>query len=402
MESFLSRILLASSGFVVFLVTASLYGAQGRGVISYGNALFALFAHSLSFNIGRSYLTSLGKKHDEGLEQLKVAIRLNFLLTALAIFSGLGFWLFSSSAKEILSPMAVILFSMTTLSHIWIANGSFFYSASGNYKLQDRTILLSRSVLILLSAVFYILSKAEHISLTKFVFLYCVSIMCISVWEVFKLTSTIKFNFSIPSGELYRFKSLIKSSFLTHIENMTIQVFPLLVTIIAGKLIHLKDIGIFNFLIQVLGILFLGANIAGVRVVDSLITKTNKKNNLYDTIIKVSAVQVGIFVLILCLFYFDFFKKINDDFSDLTELFLLSSIAVVGYTLYTIVNPLVLFRNLVFFSATNNMIIFILSSISAFYLIQLYYLNGLVIAYVLFFSLIGLSQLVCLLKMRKA
>ncbi len=56
------RFFVAFSGFVVFVVSSKLFGAEGRGIIGFGTSLDSIVGLLLSFNLGRSFLFETKKK----------------------------------------------------------------------------------------------------------------------------------------------------------------------------------------------------------------------------------------------------------------------------------------------------------------------------------------------------
>ena len=127
--SLFTRAWVALSGLLVFLVTAYVFGAGGRGVISYGTSVFASVGIICSFNLGRTFLDLVTKNNQRKNELLSTFIVLNLAAAAITILGAMLFWFLSSTAQSILSWHLVLGLSFLALYYVWSINGNAIFAA---------------------------------------------------------------------------------------------------------------------------------------------------------------------------------------------------------------------------------------------------------------------------------
>ena len=166
--SILVRIFLALSGFLVFLISARLFGPDGRGLISYGTSLFAFISLIFSFNFGRSFIDKTKQNIELKNQLLPQYLNLNLVSTLATIFVGITYWYFSEAAQKIIAPEQIILFSLISFFYVWSINGNYFYAAFLKTYYQEFIIATTRFLLI----VFLILFLLFGHNLNHFIMYY--------------------------------------------------------------------------------------------------------------------------------------------------------------------------------------------------------------------------------------
>ena len=328
---------MAFSGFLVFILTAYLYGAEGRGIIGYGTSLFAIFGSLLSFNLGRGFLAETLQEIEKKRELIGSFLALNFIFGIIASIAGLLYWYFSPTGREMLSQRQVLLFSMTSLFYLWTANGNFFFSSFLKTTLQEIIIFLVRSLLIFFLGVL-VLFKNHNLDL--FIGWYAATIFIgVLVENIFLL--------KISHGKLFKkldwkiFLRIIAKSWIHHIDNLAFGIFPLVLTVICAAYISKADVGRVNFAIQIVNMVFLLAVTANIRLMayvsdSGFRAKISqyKKLFIFTFLTSILSVIVIYFGLKVSLAYFHF-----QQFEGVAELFLISSMAVPGFIFYQFLTP---------------------------------------------------------------
>ena len=216
---------IAFSGLCVFFVSASLFGATGRGVIGYGTSLFAALGIFLSFNLGRAFLQAQiedSKNRDALLFQ---CLSLNVFASLLTMGAGILYWQFSPSAQKILSSSEILGFSMTSFFCVWSHNGHLFYSSYLKTKVQDFLIFLTRTVVILfLTGLILFHSKTN---LTTFIWAYALLLLGGTLLEmaVIQWISKAPIRFTM---DLKSYGRLIQKTLWPHLDYIFFHIFPLL------------------------------------------------------------------------------------------------------------------------------------------------------------------------------
>lgn len=332
------RFFLAFSGFLVFLLTAYLYGAEGRGVIGYGTSLFAVFGHLFSLNLGRGFLAET--MQEEGKKPLLIGsfLTLNFLFGILASLFGLVFWFFSPAGRGMLTLEQALFFSMTSVFHIWTANGNFFFSSFLKTSLQEVVIFLVRIALIIFLG-FLALFKNHNLDL--FIGCYSVIIFLGVFAENVFLLKISKGKFLVKP-DFKVFLQIIRKSFAHHIDYLAFNIFPLVLTVICATYISKADVGRVNFAIQIVNMIFLLAITANIRLT-SYVSHAGfrariaqyKKLFSFTLLLSATASVVIYFGLKISLMRFHF-----QQFDGVNELFIISALAVPGYILYQFLTPI--------------------------------------------------------------
>jgi len=332
------RFFLAFSGFLVFILTAYLYGAEGRGVIGYGTSLFAIFGSLLSFNLGRGFLAETVQDGEKKRQLIGSFLTLNFIFGMTAILAGLLYWYFSSTGREMLSQRQVLLFSVISVFYIWTANGNFFFSSFLKTTLQEIIILSVRSLLVVFLGALVLL---KNHNLDLFIGWYAAIIFIgVVVENIFLL--------KISQGKLLKkidfavFWQILDKTYIHHIDNLAFNIFPLVLTVICAAYISKADVGRVNFAIQIINMVFLLALTANIRLM-AYVSDTGfrarisqyKKLFIFTMLASAAAIIVIYFGLNISLTRLHFRQ-----FEGVGELFLISSMAIPGYVFYQFLTPI--------------------------------------------------------------
>jgi len=143
------RFFIAFSGLVVFVISSKLYGAEGRGIIGYGNSMVSFFSLLLSFNIGRSFLFETKKNEDLKQKILPNFLAINYLLIIIAAFISAIFLFYNFHARTFLDSGAILAFLILTPYYLWSVNGSTIYATLNKTTKQDIIIFINRIILLI-------------------------------------------------------------------------------------------------------------------------------------------------------------------------------------------------------------------------------------------------------------
>ena len=179
--SIFTRGFVAISGFLVFLITAKIFGAEGRGAIAYGTSLFAASGILLSCSLGRVFLKQTLQVDELKIKLLSDFISFNIVISVLTIATSLTYWLMSTSAKEILTFSQILGFSAVSFFYVWFHNGHPIFATFSQTNTQDKIIASVRFVLV----IFLILSWALKLeNIDYFIWFYSVLLFLGSLAEI--------------------------------------------------------------------------------------------------------------------------------------------------------------------------------------------------------------------------
>ncbi|MFZ3231141.1 MAG: hypothetical protein WA160_13115 [Pseudobdellovibrio sp.] len=341
------------SGFLVFLISANLFGAEGRGVISYGTAVFAAIGIFLSFNLGRAYLSVTNKNDKLKKDLLPIFLVLNIIAILVTVLLSLLFWYFSIAAQSILDFKTMMALAVSSAFYVWSINGNAFFASLQKTHLQEMIILKTRSILILFIIVFYFASAHK---LTLFLLFYSLILCAGVVVEMLILGQGIDSIFVRPN--LKNIKLVLFESIWPHLDFLGFNLFPLFLILIAGHYLEKAQIGRINFTIQMINFIFLLAITANIRVSSyvsnvGFISRIPQLKKLFWGTVAVSL------LLSICVFYIlqvitktDLFKS----FEGTSAGFALTILAIPGYLGYQILNPIWLEMKIIKQSAIYGLI----------------------------------------------
>lgn len=389
--SILVRGLLAFSGLMVFLVSAKLFGSEGRGIISYGGSIFAILGLFFSFNFGRTFLVETYKSEELKRNYLLSYLVLNFYAFILTCIIGLIFWVSSDSAQKILDLK--ILFSLAVLSiyYVWNVNGNSLFAAFLKTPLQEIVILVTRFVMLLFLIVFLFFDIED---LGRFTLYYSLILSGGVLFEIGFLLYVVK-----PSFELFSRRELTKTFFkslLPHLDFLAFNSYPLMLVVISGWYLEKAGIGRVNFALQVINLIFLLSTTANIRVSAymsdvGIAQRQSQFNKLFR-----ATLLLSLFAVIAVYFLLRFLTKTTyfGSFEGASQLFLIISLSVPGYMMYQFFNPIWLERKVVKQSAFLNTFFLLLTL-----LISPYFLNhwgeiGMACLFSIFHIFLLISQLI--------
>lgn len=385
-----SRVFLALSGFLVFLLTSYLYGPEGRGILGYATSIFATLGIALSFNLGRSFVAETVQNDLKKKELLGKFLTLNFILGCIAAAIGLVYLLYSETGKSMLTPTQAYLFAMTSLFFIWSANGNYFFSTFFKTNLQDLSILGVRLFLIITLGIIVVLNDKNF---DHFVLIYCVILTAGVLIENLILLHNVKATL-IHKPDILALWKIIKKSFFHHVDYLAFHTVPFLLTIISASFLTKGDIGKVNFTFQVLNIVFLFSVTANIKIT-ALVSHSGYKANLKQ-FKKLVYFTLGISVVSSVCLYLGLEYTIAQgwltQFEGAQKLFLLSTLSVPGFFIYYILSPIWIELKKQKTTAILHSLNFIVCLLSAYFLIREYQMNGVMYAYGVFSAGVVLIQ----------
>lgn len=389
--SIVVRGLLAFSGLMVFLVSAKLFGSEGRGIISYGTSIFATLGLFFSFNFGRTFLVETYKREDLKHDSLLSYLVLNLYAFILTCVIGLIFWASSQSAQKILDFKILISLAITSVYYVWNINGNSIFAAFLKTPLQETVILVTRFVMLAFLIVFLFLDIED---LGRFVLYYSIILSGGVLLEIAFLLYIVK-----PRFELFSRKKLINTFFksmLPHLDFLSFNSYPLMLVVISGWFLEKAEIGRVNFALQVINLIFLLSTTANIRVSAymsdvGIAERKTQFNKLFKGTLLLSLLAIGI---VYCLLKFMTKTSYFGSFDGASNLFLIVSLSVPGYMMYQFFNPIWLERKVVKQSAWLNTFFLFLTLIISPYFLRHFGEIGMACLFSIFHIFLLISQLI--------
>lgn len=387
--SIFTRGFIAISGFFVFLVSASLFGADGRGVISYGTSLFAFFGLLFSFNFGRSFLSETAKNEHLKTNLLSDYLFLNIISILLTCLTSIIFWAFSHSAQGILEFKVFASMLMTSIFYVWSINSNSIYAAFQETHIQERIITITRILLSLVLVVFYVFKIHD---LAIFMLVYSIVLSTGAIAEIIYLVTKHKLILKRP--KFFELSPYIHKSFWPHVDYLAFNLFPIILILITGKFFTKAQIGKINFALQFISVIYLLSTVANIRVssyisVFGFREKRKKIKNLFLATIGLSLLtSVGIFIVLKFITSIQRFSS----FEGTSELFLVTIFAIPGYVLYQFLNPILLEFKLIKKSAILNSVALAICILISYKLVSSGESKYAVMVYSLFYFFVLCSQ----------
>lgn len=392
----------AISGFLVFLITAKIFGAEGRGIISYGTSLYASVGILLSCSLGRVFLKQTLKDDELKIKYLPDFITINLLISILTICASIGYWLFSDSAKEILSFSQLLGFCSISFFYVWFHNGHPIFSAFSQTKMQDQIILAVRTLLVLFLLIFWLLNIQN---INYFIWFYSLLLFIGVFAEMLVLKKISKQNiFVLKKINLSFFKKILSESIWSHVDYVSFNILPLLLVVFSAKYLGKSDLGRANFAIQIINVIFLLSTAANMRIamyvsnVGFAQRILQVKKLFWFTLAASVAGTAIVYAAILIMIRLNLFPS----FGGVEKLFLISAISVVGYLTYQFLTPIWIELNLLKQSATLNFFSAAVTIALLPYFIKNWDVDGLVILFSLFHTLVLISNTFIYLLYKKS
>jgi len=374
------RFFVSISGVIIFLVTSKIFGASGRGLISYGSALASIFGLLYSLNLGRSFLFETKKNEELKRSTLSNLLYCNYLLILASVISAIAFWHFNSNAKEILDFNLLMYFLLLIPFYLWAVNGNIFFASFNITKKQDLIILTSRILLIFLALITY---KFNFVDIKTFLFFYSAILACSVVAEIIALRKEVNGNFRIT---LKYFINLTSKSSLIHVDFLTINIFSLVLTLIAASKMSLPELGNFNFTIQILNFIYILAIVASLKI-KTYVSYLGIIQN-YTAVKKLLTFTLLVSFLFVLIIFFsldsNYFKTNFVTFDKASFYFFVACFSIPGFIAYQFIHPGVLEFDLVKLAAKGHSFIFIFCAIFSYPLISHFKTLGAILAYTIF------------------
>ena len=330
------RFYLAFSGFLVFLLTASLFGADGRGIIGFGTSVFAISGIIFSANLGRTFVALTKKNESLKKRLLRKFLQLNCFLSIAAGIAGLAYWSFSNSAQEILSPLQAACFSLTSIFYVWSINGNAFFASLLATKNQERIILIIRTFLIILLAVLYLLKET---SIDYFIIWYSIILFMGSLTEILYL-----YMHHTPDGNsiITPNTEILKDSFFHHFDFLSFNVFPLFLTVLLASYVNKSEVGRFNFALQITNLIFLFSTTANIRLTTYVSDVGYKARLAQFTKLFWATLSLSMFsVLVVSLVLNWVTARLHfEQFRGVEWLFIICGLSIPGYISYQFLSPI--------------------------------------------------------------
>lgn len=381
--SIFSRGFLALTGILVFVVSARLFGAEGRGTISYGISVFAALGLFMSFNLGRAFLSSTQKQEDSKRDMLSTYLFLNLALMFITALLGSIFWFFSSSSRSILTFKQICIFSLSSAYYVWNINGNPFFSSVSKIQIQDRIILAIRILIFLFLALF---SLYQIKSFDTFIFFYSILLSLGSLIEIaylFFLYEKIHFIRD-------QIKGIFRKSITPHFDYLAFNSFPLVLIVLSGIFLQKASIGRANFVIQMISLIFMFGLVANNKL-NSYVSKfklQQKRREILKLLYFTSGISFVMVIAIYSVITSTFFLNYFSDFVGVGNMFLLATLAIPGYLGYQFCNPFWIENHLLSQSANYTFLTYLLSLLLCPYVLGKYGEIGLVGIFTLFHLLL--------------
>lgn len=391
------RSFLALSGFITFLVSAKLFGAEGRGVISYGTSLFAFIGLFFSLNLGRAFVDKTKLSSDLKKNLLPTYFHANLIVTVISVILGLVYCMISEGAQKVIKPSYLIPLALTSFFYVWSINGSYFFASFLKNTYQEFIIAVTRFTLVIFLLMFYIFGH----NFEYFLYGYCLILFFGTLLEMTVLLSLTKTNVFIKISGLK--KLLTTQVFAIHLDYLFFNTFPLLLIIISGYFIEKGEIGRVNFVFQLCNLIYLLSTTANIKI-NSYISHVGFEKSIIQ-IKKLFIATLGLSLAAGSAVYF-FLKNphVNERLSDFggSQGFLLISLfSIPGYVLYQFLSPYWLEKNLSHVSCTTNAVAFMSFAFLYYHYLPEYKSLSVIYAYSGFYVAVFFFQLMMYIWYRK-
>ena len=381
-----TRFFIVFTGLIVFIVSAKLYGSEGRGVIGIGTSLASICGLGISSNLGRSFLLLSGRSEVQKKKLLPNFLAINYLLTFIGILLAVFFWYFSSAIRNHLSFSLFVTFLMLIPTYVWSINGTAIYASLNQTHKQDKVILLTRTALAVMMSLAYVFG----VSISTFLFMYASILVSGSIFEICLLGSPFKNNLSIDRIFFY-----LRKSWIVHVDYIAFSLFPLILILIAGSVFNTSDLGYLNFSIQLINVVFTLSVIGSIRMK----TYSSAKGLIghLASAKKLFAYTV-IFSLLLIFFIFSllnssFFEFYFPDFKGAGMNLLALSLGLPGYLSYQFLYPVLIEYKLINLSKNINLACTLFIICISYCILKHFSLMGACFLFGFFYFLIFLGQI---------
>ena len=384
------RFFIAITGFIAFIVSARLYGPEGRGIIAYGTSLISIFALILSLNLGRSFLIETHKNSLLKSKLIHEYVALNFLLVIITVLLIFIYWLLSPALRAFITLQQVLIFSIIAPYYLWTVNGTVIFAVMNLTYKQEVIILITR---ILLVAFLIITLMNNSLEINEFIWWYGLILGGGAFFEMFFLGNPLRglrnvFNFS-------RFMDHIRKSLWPHLDYLAFNTFHLFLILFGTFFLGFKEAGRLNFAIQLVSFVFLLSVVASIRIKSYV---ASEGSNFHFSRIKVIffitlSSSFALSLLIFFLLRSSLYSKYFSVFGDVHSLFFILIFSLPGYMAYQFLYPISIESNHIKLSAKLTLSIFCLFLIISLLTIPVWQSFALCSIYCGFYTFVMLVQL---------
>ncbi len=360
-------------------MSSKLFGAEGRGIISYGTSIFASFALITSFNLGRGFIVKTARDENLRKQYLFSFLVLNTLAIALTAILGLLFFWISRSADSILEIHQLFPLMATSVFYVWSINGNEIFAALQLTTKQETIILGTRAAIVAFLVIFYLSNSNDVVT---FIWWYAGILGAGVVCEWLVLSGYLK-------GQTVKWSYLLsslKQSFWPHLDYVSFHLFPLVLILICGLYLDKASIGRVNFSIQIINLIFLLSVTASIRI-KSYISSVGFRQRL-EVIKKLFKVTLlaSIVMAIAAIPAIGFLTSRNSfgSFQGVEDLFKIAIFAIPGYIAYQFLLPLWLEDKLVKKAALLNCTNMIIACAFTPWMINTYHEAGALLCFSIF------------------
>lgn len=392
------RSFLALSGFITFLVSAKLFGAEGRGVISYGTSVFAFIGLFFSLNLGRAFVDKTKLSSDLKKSLLPTYFHANLIVTITSVILGLLFCYFSDGAQKVIKPSHLLPLALTSFFYVWSINGSYFFASFLKNTYQEFMIAITRFTLVIFLLMFYVFGHDFEYFLSG----YCLILFIGTVLEMGVLLCLTKTHVFVRLNHLRQLLSA--NVFAIHLDYLFFNTFPLLLIIISGYFIEKGEIGRVNFVFQLCNLIYLLSTTANIKI-NSYISHIGFEKSIIQ-IKKLFIATLAVSILAGSLVYLflsnEYVNARLSDFKGSQDLFLIALFSIPGYVLYQFLSPYWLEKKLSHISCLTNLIAFLLFAFAYYHYLPNFKSLSMVYAYSGFYVAVFFFQLLMYIWLRKS
>lgn len=371
----------ALSGFFVFLVSSKIFGADGRGVMSYGTSIFASIGLIVSLNLGRGFIVKTERTHVLKKEHLFSYFIMNLILTFCTAIFGVLFWQFSESAHKIIDLTTLISLVLLSIVYVWSVNGNSFFAAFQNTRRQEFVILGTRVALIIFLGLCFLFPPKElWVFLTAYSSILSLGVVC--EWSL--LLKSIHWPQKMDLKKSFR--STLTSSFWPHIDFLAFNLFPLALILIAGLSMTTTGLGRINFAIQIVNLVFLLSTTANIRVNTYISNFGYEAKMAQIKKLVAGTIVLSVIAIVVAIPSLRILTGINSfrSFEGVENLFTIALFAIPGFMSYQFLSPLWLESGLIKKSVLLNMANTLIACLIAPFLIDKYSEQGALYSFVWF------------------
>ena len=210
--------------------------------------------------------------------------------------------------------------------------------------------------------------------------------------------------FVLKKIDLTFFKKILSESVWSHVDYVSFNILPLLLVVFSAKYLGKSDLGRANFAIQIINVIFLLSTAANMRIAMyvsnvGFAQRILQVKKLFWFTLAASVVGTAlVYSAILIMVKMNLFPS----FVGVEKLFLMSAVSVVGYLTYQFLTPIWIELNLLRKSATLNFISAVITMALLPYFIKNWEVDGLVILFSLFHTLVLISNVFIYLVYKNA